>query len=158
MAASVLAYSLNGGVAFAVGLVLMILIHELGHGAAMRQAGVAAGWPVFIPFFGAMIAMKGQPQHPRIEADIAYAGPLAGTRPQRSPPLASASGSRVRSFSRSRIRGSFLNLFNLVPFGFLDGGRIARLLSRKSWIAGAVLLAGLLWISPSPAASSSSPS
>lgn len=28
--------------------------------------------------------------------------------------------------------GFFLNLFNLVPFGFLDGGRIARVVSRKS--------------------------
>jgi Zn-dependent protease len=149
MAASVLAYSLNGGVAFAFGLVLMILVHELGHGAAMRQAGVAAGWPVFIPFFGAMIAMKGQPQHPRVEATIAYAGPLAGT----AAALAAAGlGLWLKSpfFLALSYTGFFLNLFNLVPFGFLDGGRIARVLSRKSWIAGALLLVGLFWITPSP--------
>src|SRR5689334_5837929 len=52
LAASVLAYAINGGIAFGLGLVLMILIHELGHGAAMKRAGIAAGWPVFIPFFG----------------------------------------------------------------------------------------------------------
>jgi Zn-dependent protease len=149
MAASVLAYSLNGGVAFAFGLVLMILIHELGHGAAMRQAGVAAGWPVFIPFFGAMIAMKGQPQHPRVEAAIAYAGPLAGT----GAALAAAGlGLWLKSpfFLALSYTGFFLNLFNMVPFGFLDGGRIARVLSRKSWVAGALLLVGLFWFSPSP--------
>src|SRR6185295_452943 len=79
MAASVWLYALNGGVAFALGLVLMIFIHEMGHGLAMKRAGIESGWPVFIPFFGAMIAMKGRPNHPRVEADIAYAGPIAGT-------------------------------------------------------------------------------
>ena len=79
MAASVALYAMRGGWAFALGLVLMIFIHEMGHGVAMKRAGVEAGWPVFIPFFGAMIAMKGRPNHPRVEADIAYGGPVAGT-------------------------------------------------------------------------------
>src|SRR5262245_23609674 len=47
----------RSGVWFGVGFVLMILVHELGHGYAMKQRGVEAGWPIFIPFVGAMIAM-----------------------------------------------------------------------------------------------------
>ena len=54
-------------------------VHELGHGYAMKRCGVQAGWPIFIPFFGAMISMKGLPQDRSAEAQIAYGGPLAGT-------------------------------------------------------------------------------
>lgn len=149
LGASVLAYALNGGVAFAVGLVLMILIHELGHGVAMKRAGIPAGWPVFIPFFGAMIAMKAQPEHPRIEADIAYAGPVAGTAAALAAAgLGLALGSPF--LLALAYTGFFLNLFNLVPLGFLDGGRIARVLSRRAWIIGAVLMALLCVASPTP--------
>ena len=149
MAASVLFYAMNGGVAFALGLVLMIFIHEMGHGLAMKRAGIEAGWPVFIPFFGAMIAMKGRPNHPRVEADIAYAGPVAGT-------AAALACAAVGLFLHSRFfltlayTGFFLNLFNLTPIGFLDGGRIARVLSKKASIIGAVVMGALCFMSPSP--------
>jgi Zn-dependent protease len=36
--------------------------------------------------------------------------------------------------------GYFLNLFNLLPVGFLDGGRIVTALSRCLWIPGLILL------------------
>ena len=35
---------------------------ELGHAQAIRRAGLSAGYPVFIPFFGAMIALRGRPR------------------------------------------------------------------------------------------------
>jgi Zn-dependent protease len=149
MAASVALYAISGGWAFAFGLVVMIFIHELGHGFAMRRAGIESGWPVFIPFFGAMIAMKGRPNHPRVEADIAFAGPLAGT----AIALASAAlGLLLHSefFVRLAYVGFFLNLFNLTPLGFLDGGRIARVLSRKASVVGAIVMGGLCLLSPSP--------
>lgn len=149
MAASVLFYAMNGGVAFALGLVLMIFIHEMGHGVAMKRAGIEAGWPVFIPFFGAMIAMKGRPNHPRVEADIAYAGPIAGTA---AALVCAALGLFLHShfFLTLAYTGFFLNLFNLTPIGFLDGGRIARVLSKKASIIGAVVMGALCFMSPSP--------
>ena len=149
MAASVLLYAINGGVAFAFGLVLMIFIHEMGHGLAMKRAGIEAGWPVFIPFFGAMIAMKGRPSHPRVEAEIAYAGPVAGTG---AALLCAGLGLWLHSafFLALAYTGFFLNLFNLTPLGFLDGGRIARVLSRKASIVGAIVMGGLCLLSPSP--------
>lgn len=149
MVASVALYAVNGGVAFAVGLVLMILIHELGHGVAMKRAGIEAGWPVFIPFFGAMIAMKGRPEHPRVEADIAFGGPIAGTA---AALVAAAIGLLLKSpfFLGLAYVGFFLNLFNMAPLGFLDGGRIARVLSRKAWIFGAIVMGVLCFLSPSP--------
>jgi Zn-dependent protease len=36
--------------------------------------------------------------------------------------------------------GYFLNLFNLMPVGFLDGGRIVTALSRWLWLPGIALL------------------
>lgn len=149
MVASVLVYAMHGGVAFAMGLVLMILVHELGHGAAMKRAGIEASWPVFIPFFGAMISMKGRPEHPRVEAAIAYGGPLAGTA---AALVCAGVGVAFHSvfFLALAYTGFFLNLFNLAPLGFLDGGRIARVLSRKAWIAGAIILGGMCLMTPSP--------
>ena len=149
MAASVALYAMRGGWAFALGLVLMIFVHEMGHGLAMKRAGVDAGWPVFIPFFGAMIAMKGRPTHPRVEADIAYAGPIAGTG---AALFCAALGLWLHSafFLGLAYTGFFLNLFNLTPLGFLDGGRVARVLSRKASIVGAVVMGGLCLMSPSP--------
>jgi Zn-dependent protease len=149
MAASVALYAINGGWAFAVGLVLMIFIHEMGHGFAMRRAGIEAGWPVFIPFLGAMIAMKGRPTHPRVEADIAFAGPVAGTAIAL---LSAAFGLVFDSlfFLKLAYVGFFLNLFNLTPLGFLDGGRIARVLSRKASVIGAIVMGALCLLSPSP--------
>jgi Zn-dependent protease len=149
MAASVALYAINGGWAFALGLVLMIFIHEMGHGLAMRRAGIESGWPVFIPFFGAMIAMKGQPNHPRVEADIAFAGPVAGTAVAL---LCAGIGLLLHSpfFLGLAYVGFFLNLFNMTPLGFLDGGRIARVLSRKANIIGAIVMGGLCLLSPSP--------
>jgi len=139
----------RSGLWFAVGFVLSILIHELGHGYAMKRAGVQAGWPVFIPFFGAMIAMKGQPQNRDIEARIAYGGPLAGTVAALvAVGLAFAFDSRVAM--AVAYTGFFLNLFNLTPFSPLDGGRIAQAFSRRAWIVGALLMVGLFYFTRAP--------
>lgn len=149
MIVSMLAYAARGGWAFGVGFVLLLLIHELGHGFAMRRASIAAGWPIFIPFLGALISMKGRPEHPCIEADVAYAGPVAGTAASL---LCAAAGLAFHSSFLMSLAyvGFFLNLFNLVPFGFLDGGRVARVVSRRSWIVGALVLLLFFFKSPSP--------
>jgi Zn-dependent protease len=134
---------------FGVGFVLLILIHELGHGVAIRRAGLAAGYPVFIPFFGAFISLKGQIRSPIVEADIALAGPIAG---------AAASAGCVALYFATQGRlwlalansGFFLNLFNMTPVAPLDGGRAARVFSRKAWLVGLALLAGLFALTTSP--------
>jgi Zn-dependent protease len=133
------------GAWFAVGFVLMILVHELGHGYAMKRRGVEAGWPVFIPFVGAMIAMKNAPRDRDTEAEIAYGGPFAGTMVAL---LAAAVGLALdsRPWIALAYTGFFLNLFNLTPISPLDGGRVAQAFSRRAWILGAVLLGAIfLW-------------
>jgi Zn-dependent protease len=135
----------RSGVWFGVGFVLMILVHELGHGYAMKKRGVEAGWPIFIPFFGAMIAMKGSPRDRDTEAEIAYGGPLAGTAISLVVAgIGLALGSRL--FLALAYTGFFLNLFNLTPISPLDGGRVAQAFSRRAWVIGIVVLGGIfLW-------------
>lgn len=71
----------QGGLPFSLGFVLLIFIHELGHGYAIGRAGLRSGWRVFIPFFEALISLKEMPKTCKMEAEIAYGGPLFGTLP-----------------------------------------------------------------------------
>jgi Zn-dependent protease len=134
---------------FGVGFVFLILIHELGHGYAMKQRDVASGWPIFIPFFGAMIAMKGTPQDRDAEAAIAYGGPLAGTG-------ASLAAAAIGLYGHSNAMlalaysGFFLNLFNLTPLSPLDGGRISQAFSRHAWKLGLGILAVVFLLTGAP--------
>jgi Zn-dependent protease len=139
----------RSGVWFAVGFVLMILVHELGHGYAMKQRGVAAGWPIFIPFVGAMISMKNTPRDRDTEAVIAYGGPLAGAAISL---LVGGIGIALESrlFLALAYTGFFLNLFNLTPISPLDGGRIAQAFSRRAWWVGAAVLGGMFVFTHSP--------
>ena len=45
-------YATEWGWPFAVGFVLLIFVHELGHWVVLRREGIPAGAPVFIPFLG----------------------------------------------------------------------------------------------------------
>jgi Zn-dependent protease len=141
--------ALRSGIWFGVGFVLMILVHELGHGYAIKRAGLTAGWPVFIPFFGAMISMKGMPRDRAQEAAIAYGGPLAGTA---AALVAAALGllTDSRLFFALAYTGFFLNLFNLTPISPLDGGRVAQAFSRRAWIFGAILLGVMFLTTQAP--------
>jgi Zn-dependent protease len=149
MLAMVAVEAQRSGWLFGLGFVVMILIHELGHGWAMKRAGLRAGYPLFIPFFGAMIALRDQPRNSLVEARIAIAGPVAGT-------LAALGATALFLLTGSRIylavaySGYFLNLFNLVPMAPLDGGRVAQMFSRRMWVVGLALMAGLFLLHPSP--------
>jgi Zn-dependent protease len=133
---------------FAVGFVFLILIHELGHGFAMKQRGVSAGWPIFIPFFGAMIAMKDRPQDRDTEAVIAYGGPVAGTAASLAVAAFGLTGSP--GMLSLAFAGFTLNLFNLLPLSPLDGGRVAQAFSKNAWKFGGALLLGLFFVTGSP--------
>src|SRR5215216_7911563 len=43
---------------FALGFVLLLLVHETGHLIVAKKFGLKVGAPVFIPFMGAFIALK----------------------------------------------------------------------------------------------------
>src|SRR3712207_7434894 len=78
MIVSVGAYALLWGWKFAVGFVVLLLIHEMGHVLEAKRQGLPVSAPLFIPFLGAMIAMKEMPHNVWREAQIALAGPIIG--------------------------------------------------------------------------------
>jgi Zn-dependent protease len=134
---------------YGVGFVLLIFIHEMGHAVAIRRAGLDAGMPVFVPFVGAFITLRGQPRTPREEATIALAGPMAGA-------AAAAFCAMLYLLTTQRLflalayGGFFLNLFNMTPLAPLDGGRAAAVFSRKAWWIGIAVLAAIFLVTRAP--------
>jgi Zn-dependent protease len=145
----VLVEGMRSGLAFALGFVALIFVHEMGHAVAIRRSGLQAGWPVFIPFFGAMIALRGRIPDANTEAEIAFAGPVAGTAASLA---CAAAGLALHSRLALNLAyvGFFLNLFNLVPVSPLDGGRVAQAFSRRAWLVGGLLLGGMFLTTGSP--------
>src|SRR4051794_6354404 len=70
MLLSVGAYALLFPVWFAVGFVLLIWVHEMGHVLQLQREGIKASAPMFIPFIGAFIAMKEMPKNALAEARV----------------------------------------------------------------------------------------
>src|ERR687891_2407485 len=79
MLVSIAAYALIWGWQFAVGLVLLLLVHEMGHVIQLRREGIDASAPMFIPFLGALVAMKELPKDAAAEARVGLAGPVLGS-------------------------------------------------------------------------------
>ena len=110
----------------ALGLVLSIYIHEMGHMFALTRYGVKTTAPMFIPGIGALIRMQQPLGDPRQDARIGLAGPLWGLGAALAAGgLNLATGLPI--FLVIARLGAFINLFNLLPFGSLDGaGRSGR--------------------------------
>ncbi|MCE0483804.1 MAG: GYF domain-containing protein [Methylacidiphilales bacterium] len=137
-------YTTVFGWRFAVGIVLLILVHELGHVAAAKWVGLPVSAPLFIPFVGAAIVMKENPRDAWTEAIMAYGGPLAGCV---GSGLCLALGIYVNTPWITAIAAvSFLiNIFNMIPVPPLDGGRICAAISPWFWVIGVALLAVALF-------------
>ena len=149
MALSIGVYARAFGWMFAVGFVLLILVHEMGHYIAARRLGMDVGLPTFIPFVGAWIELKDQPLTVAQEAQIAFAGPFAGTLAA-VVVLVLALREHSTLLMALAYVGFFLNLFNLIPITPFDGGRIVAILSPKVWFLGVPVLVGAFIVSPSP--------
>ena len=118
-------YALIWGWRFGVGFVLLILVHELGHYVEAKRQGLNPQIPVFIPFLGAYVALRNQPFDPWRNSLVSVAGPAAGGAAALACLIY---GNAVDSdlFRALAYVGFLLNLFNLIPIGFLDGGHILR--------------------------------
>ena len=149
MAVSVLAYGWLFGFTFAIGFVLLLLLHELGHVIQLRREGIKASAPIFIPFLGAVIASKSLGKDAAAEARVGLAGPILGSIATLVPfGIWLLTG---HEFWRAlAYLGFFLNLFNLMPVVPLDGGRAMAALSPAVWVAGLAGLIVLAFIYPSP--------
>ena len=149
MIVSVAAYALLWGWQFAVGFVLLLFVHEMGHALEAKRQGIPVSAPLFIPFLGAVIAMKQMPHDVWKEAQIAIAGPILGTVGCVATwGLGEALDSEL--LIALAFTGFFLNLFNLAPITPLDGGRIVAAIHPAIWALGLVLMIGLVFVFPNP--------
>jgi Zn-dependent protease len=149
MLVSLGAYAWLWGWRFALGFIVLLFVHELGHYLEARRQGLDVGAPVFIPFLGAAILLKENPLNAWREAQIAIAGPIVGSI---GAAVVWLIGERQDSelLVALGFTGFFLNLFNLLPVVPLDGGRIAAAIHPALWFVGFLGLVGLAFVFPNP--------
>jgi len=149
MLVSLAAYSLIWGWKFALGFILLLFVHEMGHVIALRREGIEASAPMFIPFLGAVVMAKSLGDDATAEARVGLAGPILGTLASLALlPIAIATGEDF--WFALVFTGLFLNLFNLLPVVPLDGGRAMAALSPWMWFVGLFVMALIAFIYPNP--------
>lgn len=150
MSISAISYAFWFGPWLSLLFVGLLLVHEMGHVAAMRMKGYGTPTPVFIPFLGAAIfAPKGMGRE--TEAFVGFGGPLLGTIGSFATfGLWFLLPNKESGFATILLVGSYLglylNLFNLIPISPLDGGRITQAAGMWFKYFGFLALAGFsLW-------------
>lgn len=146
---SIAAYSLFWGWQFAIGLVLLLFVHEMGHVFQLRREGISASAPTFIPFLGAVIASRSLGEDAAAEARVGLAGPILGSIGAAACfAIGEVSGSSF--FLALAYVGFLINLFNLIPVVPLDGGRAMAAMAPALWFVGfaAIVAATIAFQSP----------
>ena len=144
MAASLGVYWALYGWALALGVVLSIYIHEMGHVIAIRRYGFPASAPMFIPGLGALIRMRGIRLPPIPDSRIGLAGPIYGFGAALVA-LAMYYATHAPIWGAIAHFGALVNLFNLIPVWQLDGSRGMHSLTRGQ--RGLVIsAAAVLWM------------
>lgn len=155
MAISILVYGIwahSGGATWdqslwlAFGFVVLMLVHEMGHVFATWYYHLSASPPIFIPFIGALINLRGKPANAKVEAVIGIGGPLLGTIGALICYVLFLTVHQCQNpiFYQVTVLGFLLNFFNLLPVPPLDGGRVTAAISPLLWIPGLLGLAGLM--------------
>ncbi|HEY5317940.1 MAG TPA: site-2 protease family protein [Solirubrobacteraceae bacterium] len=145
MAVSVAAYSLIWGWTFALGFVILLFVHEMGHVIQLRREGVHASTPMFIPFLGAVITARTLGDNAAAEARVGLAGPILGG-------LGAALCLVVWRITGNNFWealafvGFLLNLFNLLPVSPLDGGRAMAAMAPAMWFVGLAMMIAFLFL------------
>lgn len=128
---------------FALGFVLSIALHEMGHYVTVRHYGLQAEAPVFIPGFGAYVKWQGVNVDLAVRARISLAGPLFGL-------FAAISAFLLYRVTGNGVwlavahTGAWLNLLNLIPVFIFDGASAMNALGRQERLT--VIAASLvLW-------------
>ncbi len=153
----------------AIGLLLLIFVHELGHLIALRLRHIPARGPFFVPLLGAFVTMSRIRKGEDI-ALVALAGPFLGGVGALFC-YAMAWYSSFHDCGQSVFRGIdalhpslcfvfgqgpfwltlalvgfIFNLANLLPLNPLDGGRVVAVISRWLWLPGILLSLSSLFI------------
>lgn len=153
MAVSVACYAPFFGIPMAVGVSVLLLLHELGHILALNKRGYACTSPIFVPFLGAIVFSQ-KIDSLDDEAFMAYGGPLVGgvfaiLLFQISLHLSPYTWFGYLLFRASYV-GVLINLFNLLPLAPLDGGAVTQAIGPRFKYVGFVALVVLTVIAQAP--------
>ena len=149
MLVSIGAYTLIWGWQFAVGFVVLLFVHEMGHVIQLRREGIKASAPVFIPFMGAVVWAKQLGGNALAEARVGLAGPVLGSiGAALCLPVYAVTGNNL--FLALAFTGFFLNLFNLVPVVPFDGGRAMAAMAPAMWFLGLGIVIAAVFVLPNP--------
>lgn len=144
MFVSILIYAFSFGWILAAGFVVILLVHELGHLLIARRYRIRASAPIFLPYAGAMIEADTK-SIPRWHlALLGMGGPLLGSvGALLCWALYGITGNLY--IAELAFMGVALNLFNLLPIGFLDGGLISIAFTKWLNLPGYLILLWLTW-------------
>lgn len=124
----------------AIGFVVLMLVHEMGHVIATRYYGMSASPPIFIPFVGALINLRQSPPNAWVESVIGMGGPFLGTIGAMVCYIIAMTVPMHADLHFELLFATqlafILNLFNLLPVPPLDGGRITAAITPWLWILG----------------------
>lgn len=123
----------------AIGAVALIVVHELGHMVEAKRQGLPVTWPQFIPFVGAYVLLKDPPKDAYRSALVSLGGPVLGSLAAVALWVAAALTGSDNLLALAHW-GILINLINLAPIGFLDGGKIVDALEPRVWLAVIALL------------------
>ncbi|MGE5674456.1 MAG: site-2 protease family protein [Mycobacterium leprae] len=137
-------FALSWGWAAALGVTILLYIHELGHvlAALWRRVTVRRA-PVFIPGLGAFVVVDNGKASVWDEVWVTLGGPILGT-------VAAVAVSRMAhewhspSLAFAGTMGVVINLLNLLPFAPMDGGRLSLLTGWLGLIPTVLVAVGLI--------------
>lgn len=138
-AVSIAAYAWIWGWTFAAAIMVTLLIHELGHVVQIKREGMPVKALNFVPFLGAYVMSEGARSADQ-QARISIAGPLAGALLASAVYLVAGDDELLRAIA---FTGFYLNLLNLLPIGFLDGGGVASVFTAGWWVLLAPILGAI---------------
>jgi len=135
------------GWASMVGIVLQVIVHELGTLITAKRLGLPLHYRLFGFGANATATLEYLPRRPWIDAVVGFAGPVTGTAvsiilagiyvgtndpdgPQIIAPF----------FLGMACVGFFYNLFTLIPILDLEGGWIAPAIAPQAWLFGLIVL------------------
>jgi Zn-dependent protease len=139
MGATVWFFTLDHGLSYAVGLVALIWIHEMGHVAMYYVFGLGFRRMLFIPGIAAFVQPE-IPAHDAIEQSwVSLGGPLLGALGAFGA-LGLAYAVESDALFAVALTGIWLNLFNLIPLPMLDGSKTIYSLDPGIWLAGSAIV------------------
>lgn len=127
------------GPIFAVIVVGLLIIHELGHYICMKFNGLNPKPMVLVPFLGAYVQMEKMPADQATDAWVSLAGPLLGGVTAAACYYYGVTAQNLFFVAAGSV-GLFFNLLQLIPAKPLDGGFVISAINKWLLIPGVGLV------------------